>query len=48
MSYKVKDEEFEAAIDDCPVAWWELVSAIEVSTGPPVDAPDDPVRGPDQ
>ena len=32
MSYKVMDEELEAAIDDWLVAWRETISAIEVST----------------
>ena len=45
MSYKVMDEELEAAIDDCPAVWWELVSTNEVSAGPPVYASDDLVRG---
>ena len=42
--YKVRDEEIEATIDDCPAAWWDLVNAKKVSIGPLVDAPDDLVR----
>ena len=48
MSYKVTNEELDATINDWPAAWWELVSANEVSVGPLVDAPDDLVRRVDQ
>ena len=48
MSYKVTDEELEAAIDDWPATWWDPVSASEVSTRPPKDAPNDLVRRTDQ
>ena len=39
MYYKV--------IDDWPATWWESISTNEVSTRPPLDAPDDLVRGDD-
>ena len=48
MRYKMSDTELEAMINDCPVEWHELVSLEEISTGPPTDAPVDPVQKDDQ
>ena len=45
MDYKVTDEDLDAAVQDWPIEWQETVSAKEVSTGPPTDALEDPVRG---
>ena len=43
MSYKVTDEELDATIYDWPATWQELVSASEVSEGPPEYSLNDPV-----
>ena len=44
MAYKVTDEDLDATIQDWLTKWQETVSAKEVSTRPPTDAPEDPVR----
>ena len=46
--YKLYDAELETIVNDWPTAWRELVSLEEVSTGPLVDAPVDPMHKDDQ
>ena len=41
MPYNLFDEELKMMVDDHPTTWGEPVSAKEVSSGPPADAPKD-------
>ena len=42
MAYKETDEDLYAVVRDWPTEWREPVSAEEVLTGPPIDAPENP------
>ena len=44
MPYKIADAKLEAFVQDWPADWHEPVSAEELSTGPPIDALDEPVQ----
>ena len=46
--YKLSDAELETIFYDWPATWREPISLEEVSTGPPADAPVDPVPKPRQ
>ena len=44
MPYKLTDDEVETVVQDWLADWHEPISAEEISTEPPTDAPTEPVR----